>query len=87
MNLKLASLVHPQASVSTDTKIEYGSIVVAGAVVNIGATIEFGGNINNGSSVNHDCILNSGVHICPGARFAGDVCIGDRSWIDVGAVV
>ncbi|MGN6309953.1 MAG: acetyltransferase [Xanthobacteraceae bacterium] len=87
MNLKLATLVHPHASVSTDTKIEYGTIVVAGAVVNIGATIGFGGIINTGSSVDHDCVLNSGVHVCPGARLAGDVCVGDRSWIGIGAVV
>lgn len=87
MNLKLATLVHPQASVSTDTKIEYGSIVVAGAVVNIGATIGLGGIINTSSSVDHDCVLDSGVHVCPGARLAGDVRIGDRSWIGIGAVV
>jgi sugar O-acyltransferase (sialic acid O-acetyltransferase NeuD family) len=87
MNLRIATLVHPHASVSTDTKIEYGSIVVAGAVVNIGAIIGFGGIINTGSSVDHDCVLNSGVHICPGARLAGDVRIGDRSWIGIGSVV
>lgn len=87
MNLKLATLIHPAASVSADTKIECGSIVVAGAVINIGASIGLGSIINTGSSVDHDCILNSGVHICPGARLAGDVCVGERSWIGIGAVV
>lgn len=77
----------PHASVSPDTKIEYGSIVVAGAVVNIGATIGLGGIINIESSVDHDCVLGNGVHICPGARLAGDVHVGDRSWIDIGAAV
>lgn len=87
MDLNLATLIHPHASVSPDTKIEYGSIVVAGAVVNIGTTIGLGGIINTGSSVDHDCILGSGVHICPGARLAGDVHVGDRSWIGIGAAV
>lgn len=87
MDLRLATLIHPAASVSPDTKIECGSIVVAGAVVNIGAAIGLGGIINTGSSVDHDCILGSGVHVCPGARLAGDVCVGDRSWIGIGAAV
>ena len=87
MNLRIATLVHPQASVSPDTKIEYGSIVVAGAVVNIGTTVGLGGIINTGSSVDHDCVLQSGVHICPGARLAGNVHVGDRSWIGIGAAV
>jgi sugar O-acyltransferase (sialic acid O-acetyltransferase NeuD family) len=87
MNLRLATLIHPAASVSADTKIECGSIVVAGAVVNIGATVGLGGIINTGSSVDHDCILDSGVHVCPGARLAGDVRVGERSWIGIGAVV
>jgi len=87
MNLRLATLVYPQASVSADTKIEYDSIVVAGALVNIGVMIGFGGAINTGSSVDCDCVLNSGVHVCPGARLARDVRIGERSWIDIGAVM
>jgi len=87
MGLKLATLVHPHASVSPDTKIECGSIVVAGAVVNIGTTVGLGGIINTGSSVDHDCVLQSGVHICPGARLAGNVHVGDRSWIGIGAAV
>lgn len=56
-------------------------------MVNIGATIGLGGIINIESSVDHDCVLGNGVHICPGARLAGDVHVGDRSWIDIGAAV
>ena len=28
-----------------------------------------------------------GVHICPGARLAGEVTVGSRSWIGIGASV
>ena len=87
LGLKLATLIHPHASVSTDTIIEHGSIVAAGAVINIGTTIGFGGIINTGSSVDHDCVLGNSVHVCPGARLAGDVQVGNQSWIGIGAAV
>jgi sugar O-acyltransferase (sialic acid O-acetyltransferase NeuD family) len=84
---RLATIIHPFSSVSYETKIDPGTIVVAGAVVNIGVRVGLGCIINTGSSVDHDCTLADGVHVCPGARLAGDVKVGAQSWVGIGAVV
>lgn len=83
----LTSLVHPSAIVSRYAVIEDGVVIVAGAVVNADARIGFGTIINTSASVGHDCVLGEACHICPGARLAGGVEIGARSWIGVGSSV
>jgi sugar O-acyltransferase (sialic acid O-acetyltransferase NeuD family) len=85
--MKIATIIHPHASVSSETRIDSGTIVVSGAVVNIGSSVGTGCIINTGCSVDHDCILAAGVHVCPGSRLAGDVHVGAQSWIGIGAVV
>ncbi len=84
---RLATIIHPNASVSVGASIGAGSIVVAGAVVNIGASIDVGCIVNTGASVDHDCKLGAGVHVCPGGRLAGDVKVGAGSWVGIGAAV
>lgn len=85
--MRIATVIHPHASISLETKIDSGTIVVSGAVINIGAAVGAGCIINTGCSVDHDCILGEGVHVCPGTRLAGDVHVGSQSWIGIGAVV
>jgi len=40
-----------------------------------------------GCSVDHDAQLGDGIHICLGAHLAGEVRVGDRSWIGIDAPV
>lgn len=84
---RLATLIHPRATVSPHSQIGSGSVVFAGAVVNIGARIGQGVIINTGATIDHDCVLEDGVHVSPGAHLAGGVSVGKESWIGVGAVV
>ena len=51
------------------------------------ASIGTGAILNTGCSIDHDAQLADGVHICPGARLAGAVHVGTRSWIGIGASV
>lgn len=83
----VVSLIHPAAVVSQYASIGPGSVVFAGAVVNAGAKIGLGAILNTGCSVDHDCVLGDSVHISPGARLAGAVNVGERSWIGIGACV
>lgn len=84
---RLASLVHPAATVSRYASMEGGSVVFAGAVVNAYARIGLGCILNTGCSVDHDCILLAAVHISPGAHLAGGVQVGEAGWIGIGACV
>jgi len=83
----LVTLRHPDSTVSRYATLGEGSVVFAGAVVNADARVGSGAILNTGSSVDHDCLLGSCVHISPGARLAGGVCVQDLSWIGIGACV
>lgn len=80
-------VVHPSAVVAKDVFIGAGTVIFAGVVINTGAKIGAGCIINTSASVDHDCILADGVHICPGARLAGEVSVGTGSWIGIGSSV
>lgn len=80
-------ITHPSAIISSSAHLEDGVLAVASTVVQTGSLIGRGTILNTASSVDHDCNLGAFVHISPGARLAGGVSVGDRSWIGIGAVV
>lgn len=84
---QLPLLFHPSAWVSPSAQIGPGSVVFAQAAVQAQAVIGTGAILNTGCSVDHDAQLSDAVHICPGARLAGEVQVGARSWIGIGASV
>ena len=80
--------IHPRAVISQiDTEIGEGSVVMANAVINAGAKIGKHCIINTEAVVEHDNILEDFVHVSVGAKLAGTVHIGRRSWIGIGAAV
>lgn len=85
--LRIATVLHPSAVVSAGATVGPGCVVVAGAVVNVGAVLGTGCIVNTLSSVDHDCTLEDGVHVSPGAHLAGEVRVGQRSWIGIGSAV
>ena len=80
--LAMASLIHPDASVSPAASVGAGSAVMAGAVIATDATIARGCIVNHGATVDHDCQLGVGVKVGPGANLAGGVMVG--AWSDIG---
>jgi len=83
----LPVLIHPTAWVSPSAQLGPASVVFAQVAVQAQVCIGKGVILNSGCSVDHDAQLADGVHICPGARLAGDVKVGACSWIGIGASV
>jgi sugar O-acyltransferase (sialic acid O-acetyltransferase NeuD family) len=85
--IRLATVIHPAATVSKRAQIGAGTVVFAGALVNADARIGMGCIVNTGAIIEHDCELGDGVHVCPGVALAGAVIVGARSWIGIGGCV
>lgn len=86
-NIKVITLVHPDAVISRRVQIGDGTVVMAGAVINSDTVIGDGCIINTGASVDHDCKIGNFSHISVGTHIAGTCVIGDRTWIGAGATV
>lgn len=87
LGIRAAVLIHPAAVIAEDSVIGEGTVVMAGAVINPGAVVGKGCIVNTCASVDHDCVLADYVHIAVGAHLAGNVAVGEGTWIGAGAVV
>jgi sugar O-acyltransferase (sialic acid O-acetyltransferase NeuD family) len=80
-------LKHPTAIIGKDVQINIGTAIMAGAIINPSTNIGEGCIINTGSTIDHDNIIESYVHISPGAHLAGTVSIGENTWIGIGSII
>lgn len=85
--VKLATIMHHSALVSSSAVLGEGTFLAAGAIVGTGAVLGAGCIINTGASVDHDCTLGDGVHLSPGVHLSGLVTIGTASWLGTGSSV
>lgn len=86
-SFSIAVLIHPQAIIGKNVEINKGSVVMAGVAINSSSIIGKGCIINTGATVDHDNFIDDYVHISPGAKLAGTVSVGKKSWIGIGATV
>lgn len=84
---KLATLIHPDAVISSDVEIGKGTVIMAGVVINADTLIGRGVIVNTSSSVDHDCIISDYCHISVGAHLSGTVKVGVHTWVGAGAVI
>lgn len=83
----IVSIIHPDATIVDDVKIEEGTVIMAGTVINSGTRIGKGVIINTGATVDHDNGIGDFTHVVVGAHLAGTVTTGCHVWIGAGAVV
>ena len=87
-SVKWYTAVHPSAVISSmGVSIGEGTVVMANAVINPGATIGKHCIINTSTVVEHDNRIEDLAHISVGAKLAGTVHVGKRTWIGIGASV
>jgi sugar O-acyltransferase (sialic acid O-acetyltransferase NeuD family) len=85
--LPLAAIVHPSAIVASGVTIGEGCAVMAGAVIQVGSVLGRGVIVNSHASIDHDCLLDDYSAVSPGAILGGNVRIGARTWIGLGAAL
>jgi len=84
---RLVAAIHPSAQIANQTIIQPGAMICAGAVVNTGSCIGEGAIVNTGATVDHHTNVANCAHIAPGVHMGGNVQIGERTLIGIGAAV
>ena len=83
----IATLIHPNATISRFSSIDEGALVCAGAILGPAVKVGKGTIINHASTVDHDSKVGNFSHVCPHASLSGHTQIGDFSTIGTGARV
>lgn len=84
---EILTVQHPTSVVSQLSNLGVGNFVAANAIVNAFATVEDFCILNTGCIIEHECRIKTGAHIAPGAVLAGNVTVGEQSFIGANAVV
>lgn len=85
--LRLASAIHPLASIAASAEIGEHVIIGPRAAICVHARIGAHSIVSAGAIVEHDCELDSAVFLHPAVRLAGGVRVGAFSTLDIGACV
>lgn len=81
------SIIHPTAVISSSSVIGAGTAVFANVVVNAEVKVGEGAILNTSCSIDHDSVIGDFGHVSPQVGVAGQVVVGERSWLGIGAVV
>jgi len=81
----IASLISPEAYISSKSIIHAGTFVGARASIQAGATIGYGTLINSGAIIEHNSTIGDFVHIASGTITGGRVVVDDLCVVGLGA--
>ena len=84
---RLATVVHPSATVSRNATLAEGCFIAAQAVIAPGASLGSCVIVNHGAVVDHDVQVGEFSHIAPRAALGGGVVVGRRVLVGAGASV
>jgi len=87
MGFKMATVIHPSATISKTARIGAGSAILAQTNVGPDAVLGKGCIVNTCASVDHDCAVGDYAHVAPGAHVAGGVQIGTQTFVGIGSCV
>ena len=81
------TIIHKTACISNSAKLGKGCFVNKNVSVNALAIIGADVILNTGCIIEHECVIEDAAHIAPGAVLAGNVRVGERTFIGANAVV
>lgn len=84
---RAGTVVHPSASVGSDTQLGEGTIICGGAQVSTNVRLGRHVHLNPASVVGHDTRIGDYTSVNPGAVISGDVAVGERVLVGAGSVV
>jgi len=84
---RLATLLHPSATVSRFARVGKGTLVMPRVVINAGARIGTNCIVNTGAIVEHDCVVQDYVHLSPAVSIGGGARVEEASHLGMGAIV
>ena len=82
--LKPLAVTHPTTYAGMQSSIGEGSLMAPHSLVTAGTTIGRHCILNVKASVSHDCRIGDYCNINPGVQLAGNVSIGDGSFVGAG---
>lgn len=87
MGYDLVNAISPNAMISPSVRIGNGVAVMTGAIINAASDIQDLTIVNTGATIDHDCKIGIGAHIGPQCALAGNVTVGNLSFLGVGSKV
>lgn len=88
IDVKWYTAIHPTAVISSiGVEVGEGSVVMANTVINTDTKIGKHCIINTTAVVEHDNVIEDFSHISVGAKLAGNVSIGRKTWVGIGSQV
>ncbi|KDN55327.1 acetyltransferase [Flavobacterium seoulense] len=81
------TIIDKTAVISKNVSIGSGTFINKNVTVNSLAKIGKNVILNTGCIIEHECSLHDAVHIAPGAVLAGNVTVGERSFVGANSVV
>ncbi len=86
-NSNFFSVYHPDAIISTRSRIEEGTFLAAGSIIGPDAKVGKHSIINHHAVIDHDCSIGDFCHIAPHVSLGGGVKVGQGVLIGAGAIV
>lgn len=87
LGIKLATIVHPEAVVSTRAWIGNGVSIMAGCIVSRGVVIKDGVILNIGTLLDHDVTVESCSHLSVGVKVKSNIVIPANTYVAAGICI
>jgi UDP-perosamine 4-acetyltransferase len=87
LGYQLVNAISPHAVISPTARLGKGIAIMAGVVINAKTAIDDLAIINTGTIVDHDCKIGKAAHIAPQCGLAGNVSVGERSFLGIGSKI